>query len=125
MNIKETIKKDIEHIFSKMEKLRIEYPWDGLLSEAKPDFRPYRSMSGCLIDTFDNYKVMNDHFINKNDKYIKYFIDKLTYEVEKLHEVIETNKEDYLQFKCLNDAFIKLTKLLYNLNKNNWSKIGE
>jgi len=119
-NIKETIKKDIEHIFGKMEKLRIEYPWAKLSSQddkKEPDFRPYRSMANCLIDTFNNYKYMTNHLVNTDNEFISKFIKKLTYEIKELHETMEQYKEGYQQFKCLNDVFIKLTRLSQNIKE--------
>ena len=120
MDIKETIKKDIEHILGKMEKLRIEYPWAKLSSQddkKEPDFRPYRSMANCLIDTFNNYRYMSNHLVNPDDEFISKFIKKLTYEIKELHETMEQYKEGYQQFKCLNDAFIKLTRLSQNIKE--------
>ena len=129
MDIKETIKKDIEYIFSKMEKLRIEYPWSKLSSQEndkeEPDFRPYRSMGYCLIDTFNNYKLINNNLIKADDEFISKFIKKLTYEIRKLHETMEQYKEGYRQFKCLNDVFIKLTRLLQSIGEQIASSLIE
>jgi len=107
MNIKETIEKDIEYVFNKLENLRVNYPLTS--DNTEPDFRPYRSMVYCLIDTFNNYGYVNNYKI-ENDKFIEYFINKLTYEIKTLHETIEEHKENYKIFKCLNDAFIKLIR---------------
>ena len=116
MDIKETIKKDIEHIFNKLEKLRTdELPWTD---NKELDFKPYRSMASCLIDTFNNYKFINNHLIATDNEFIRNFINKLEYEIKKLHEIIEVHKEGYQQFKSLNDAFIKLTRLLQNIKED-------
>jgi len=107
--IKETTEKDIEHIFKELENKRI----NNSVLDSNPDFRPYRSMSYCLIDTFSNYTYTNK--IDKDNEFIKMFVKKLTYEIKALHELMELHKDYYERFKCLNDAFIKLTKLFNNM----------
>lgn len=131
LDIKETIQNDIKYIFSQLEELRTNYPWSYITSQTyqEPDFRPYRSMVFCLVDTFHNYKYLYYNYNNEYvDKFVRgFFIDKLTYEIKKLHETIESidkSKEEYQhfnngykQYKCLSDAYIKLTRLYVEIER--------
>jgi len=109
--IKETTEKNIEHIYGELEKLRV----NCLLKEGNEElnFKSYRNMIYCLIYTFNNYTYTNK--IDKDNEFVKMFVKKLTYEIKTIHELIEIHKNYYERFKCLNDAFIVLTKLFNNM----------
>ena len=108
-NIKEIIKKDIFNILDKLAEIRI---------NEIPNFKLYKNMSICFSDSFENYRTMD----KQDDDFIKQLTNKLTSEIKSLHEIIETNTDDFELFKLLNDSFIKLTKILYIINKVKQSK---
>jgi len=108
-NIKEIIKKDIFNILDKLTEIRI---------NEKPNFKLYKNMSICFSDSFENYRTMD----KQDNEFIEQLTNKLTTEIKSLHEIIEINTDDYEIFKSINDSFVKLTKILYIINKTQQNK---
>lgn len=89
------------------------------------DFRPYRSMVSALINTYDNLNRMYDGNIYKEDgTFVEYFMTSLFVEAERLHNLMETCKSDYNQYRCMNDAYIKITDKICRIEKDRPKKKG-
>ena len=80
------------------------------------DFKPYRSMVDTLIKTIDNLNRMSNHnSYQEHSEFMSDIFKRLNYEAGELHKLKEDCKGDYNQYRCLSDAYIRLTDKIYKL----------
>jgi len=80
------------------------------------DFKPYRSMVDTLIKTIDNLNRMCNHnSYQEHSEFMNDIFRRLNYEAGELHKLKEDCKGDYNQYRCLSDAYIRLTDKIYKL----------
>ena len=128
-----TIKADIEYILDELAVIRnkedmkivknealkyIDQEQIGFIHYTK-DYRPYRSMVDTLIKNYDN---LNKIYCYKLYEFEKEFVDKflnnLTNETENLHRLKESCKGQYEQYRCLSDAYVKITDKICRIERD-------
>jgi len=120
-NIIKNIKEDIDYILDELKIIRNTLSKYNNYNSSKPDvYKSYRSMVDTLNKTYEGLYDLYKYNIFKADKeFAEYFIDKLNSEIEALTKLKEQCKKDYNQYRCLNDAYLRL---IYTLNKIERSK---
>lgn len=110
----DNIKKDVEFLFEQLSSIRT----------SNTDFKPYRNTVDSLIKTFDSLnKLYNYNLSNEDTEYYNSFLSKLKNEAEELQNLKEIYKNNNSQFRCLNDAYLKLIEKIYQLEKYKIDKI--
>jgi len=68
-------------------------------------------MVNTLMNTYDNFnKMMLNYGLESEDiKFIEDFLENLIKELKDLHKLKDKCKKEYNQYRCLNDAYIKIT----------------
>lgn len=114
-----TIKEDIMYIFQELENMRKTEKDKDLLIYIK-DFRPYRSMVDTLLKTYDNFyrMIISNNLSRENARFIDNFLNSLIVESTELHKLMETCKGEYNQYRCLSDAYIKLTDKICRIERD-------
>jgi len=83
------------------------------------DFRPYRDMVITLIKTYDNLNKMYNYNIFKEDRiFVEYFVSGLFIKSFRLHKLMEICKDNYNQYRCLSDAYVKLTEKICKIERD-------
>jgi hypothetical protein len=120
----ETIKKDITYMLKELGNIR-KTEQDKVLKNKEMenidpkqlgyriytmDFRSYRKMVDALTKAYDNLNQMYKYNVLKGDGvFAEYFVSSLFIEADRLHKLMETCKKDYDLYRCMSDAYIKLT----------------
>lgn len=82
------------------------------------NFKTYRSMVDTLIKMYDNLnKIYNYDLGSFESIFVENFHKNLALELESLNETRENCKGEYEQYRCLSDAFIKLSDMICKINK--------
>jgi len=83
------------------------------------DFRPYRKMVDSLSKNYDSLNQLYKYNILKGDeKFVEYIVSSLFIEAGELHKLMETCKEDYDQYRCMSDAYVKLTDKICRIERD-------
>ena len=83
------------------------------------DFRPYRKMVDSLSKLYDSLNQMYKYNMLKGDKeFVEYIVLSLFAESKELHKLMETCKEDYDQYRCMSDAYVKLTDKICRIERD-------
>jgi len=130
-----TIKEDIKYMLTELGNMRkIEQDKDlknklmensGLSQDAVgyrvyiKDFRPYRKMVDSLSKLYDSLNQMYKYNMLKGDEeFVEYIVSSLFAESKELHKLMETCKEDYDQYRCLSDAYVKITDKICRIERD-------
>jgi len=83
------------------------------------DFRPYRKMVDSLSKLYDSLNQMYKYNMLKGDEeFVEYIVSSLFAESKELHKLMETCKEDYDQYRCMSDAYVKLTDKICRIERD-------
>jgi len=130
-----TIKEDITYMLTELGNMRkIEQGKDtknklmensGLSQDAVgyivyiKDFRPYRKMVDSLNKAYDNLNQMCRYNMSKEDiLFMDNFVISLFVETGELHKLMEDCKGDYDQYRCLSDAYTRLTDKICRIERD-------
>jgi len=135
-----TIKADIEYILGELAVMRNKEDMKTVKNEAlkymnqdqvgfvyyTKDYRPYRIMVDTLIKNFDNLNKICCYKLYEFEKeFVDKFLNNLTNETENLHKLKESCKGEYEQYRCLSDAFIKLTDKICRIERDKIQNIQD
>ena len=137
-----TIKEDIKYMLTELGNMRkVEINKDtknklmensGLSQDAVgyivyiKDFRPYRKMVDSLSKLYDSLNQMYKYNMLKGDKeFVEYVVSSLFAESKELHKLMETCKEDYDQYRCMSDAYVKLTDKICRIERDKPNVVPE
>ena len=83
------------------------------------DFRPYRKMVDSLSKLYDSINQMYKYNMLNGDRgFVDYVVSSLFAESKELHSLMETCKEDYDQYRCMSDAYVKLTDKICRIERD-------
>jgi len=83
------------------------------------DFRPYRKMVDSLNKAYDNLNQMCRYNMSKEDiLFMDNFVISLFVETGELHKLMEDCKGDYDQYRCLSDAYVRLTDKICKIERD-------
>jgi hypothetical protein len=117
------IQKDIEHMFGTLIKIR---KFEDVKDIATIDFKPYRSMVDSLLKTFDTLnKLYNYNILKENAEFSEYFYSSLVIEKDKLRDIITFCRDNQNQYRCLNDAYLKLIEKIDRIDKDRPAELKE
>jgi len=108
--------KDVKNMF--MENSGLSQDAVGYIVYFK-DFRPYRKMVDSLNKAHDNLNQMCRYNMSKEDiLFMDNFVISLFVETGELHKLMEDCKGDYDQYRCLSDAYIRLTDKICKIERD-------
>ena len=83
------------------------------------DFRPYRKMVDSLSKLYDSLNQFYKYNILKGDEeFVEYIVSSLFAESKELHKLMETCKVDYDQYRCMSDAYVKITDKICRIERD-------
>ena len=108
--------KDVKNMF--MENSGLSQDAVGYIVYFK-DFRPYRKMVDSLNKAHDNLNQMCRYNMSKEDiLFMDNFVISLFVETGELHKLMEDCKGDYDQYRCLSDAYVRLTDKICKIERD-------